>query len=199
MTTIVAVRKRGRTCIVSDTLVTYRERRKEASGHLIVPASKLVVCNKMVVGCTGSVSLNHFIPEFLRSSQDILKTGNSRSLQCLFSMFWSELKQKYNTAQIPEDRFTSFSRCQIVLALPDRLFEVTAEGCVIENKGVVAIGGGHPFAHGAMKALEDLDSPTEIAMAGIRAAAAWDPNTSGPFSGWNISETGKCSEFSSPL
>ncbi len=196
MTTIVAVRKHGRTCIVSDSLVTFGKRRKEASGHLIPPTSKLFFYKNEVIGYAGSLALDCFMIEFLKSSATVIGSSDSQAIQAVFSMFWSELKRKYDIAQISHDRFTSFSCCQIVLALPDSLFEITVEGCAIENKNIVAIGGGAPFSYGAMMALDGLtEDPGEIAMAGIKAAAAWDPNTSGPFSGWDISAIGEFSEF----
>ena len=77
-----------------------------------------------------------------------------------------------------------------------RIVQIFRSGCAIENKNIVAIGGGALFSYGAMKALDGLtEDPGEIAMVGIKAAAAWDPNASGPFSGWDISAIGEFSEF----
>ena len=196
MTTIVAIRKNGSTCIVSDSLVTYGKRRKESYGELLVPTPKLSLCKNAIVGFSGSVAWDHGIKEILSSSEYDIGSCSPYILQKLFSDFWQLFLNKYEIAQVSKERFTSFSKCQMVIARPDSLFEITVEGCVIENKDSIVIGNGAPFSYGAIKALEPLmQDSLELAMAGIKAAAAWDPNTLGPFCGWHISERGEFSEF----
>jgi hypothetical protein len=53
------------------------------------------------------------------------------------------------------------------------------------------------YAYGAMQA-ENLytNDPRKIVLAGIRAAAKWDPSTKGPFFGWEITAEGVFREFS---
>jgi ATP-dependent protease HslVU (ClpYQ) peptidase subunit len=199
MTTIVAVRRNGQTCVVADSLVTYGNRRKESYGHLLVPSAKLLLCNGAIVGFPGSVAWDQCLKEFFRLLGHDIGTCNLNAVQKLFSNFWQSFKEGVEIAQIPDERFTSFSSCQIIVARHDCIFEITAEGCVIENKNVVVVGNGVPFSHGAIRALEPFtQDPFELAMAGVRAAAAWDPNTSGPFLGWSISKTGEFAEFSCP-
>jgi ATP-dependent protease HslVU (ClpYQ) peptidase subunit len=232
MTTIVAVRKNDRTCIVSDSLVTYGGRRKEVYEKLLSPVSKLFRCDDAVIGFSGANEWEYCLAKFIVSSK--IKIGSCRPevLRAAFSNFMNFLKRTWPFVTISQERFTSFSPCQMVIARPDYLFEVTVEGCLIENKSVIAIGDGRPFAYGAIRALElisenpfhfedvhyletnadraesrdlshsrklALDSCTqnagELAVAGVRAAASWDPYTLGPFYGWNISERGDFDEF----
>lgn len=199
MTTIVAVRKNGRTCIVSDSLVTYGARRKEASETLLEPTSKLLLCKNAIVGFSGSSSWEHCLKQFIGSSKIDLGSCTSEVLRRTFSNFLEWLRSTWAFASTYESRFTSFSECQIVIARRDCLFEVAIEGCVIENRDVVVIGNGRPFAYGAIKALDpSIEASEELAIAGIRAAAAWDPNTLGPFYGWLISETATFTELGLP-
>lgn len=196
MTTIVAVRKNQRTCIVSDSLVTYGERRKEAYEKLLAPAPKLLRINNAVIGFSGANVWEHCLEKFIVSSKAGIDSCQPLVLRSLFSNFLERLKERWSFSSISGERFTSFSECQIVIARPDSLFEVTIEGCVIENKNIIAIGNGRPFAYGAIQALNPfIEDSAKLAMAGMGAAAAWDPSTSGPFFGWHISESGKFTEF----
>lgn len=199
MTTIVAVRKNGRTCIVSDSLVTYGERRKEAYEKLLPPTSKLLRCDNAILGFSGASAWEHCLKEFVVSSKVDVGSCSPEILRTMFSNFLESLRYDYSFASIPDERFTSFSKCQIVIARSDYLFEVTVEGCVIENKNIIAIGNGRPFSCGAIKALDPfIQAPEELAIAGIRAAAVWDPKTLGPFYGWHVSDEGEWAEFFLP-
>lgn len=196
MTTIIAVRKKGRTCIVSDSLTVYGERRKEARDSLIVCTSKLLRFENIVVGFTGDSAWRHVFLDFLRVQKQCLGKLTIEDLITSFQKLWSSCRSEYLISSSQSEYDYYFSCCRIIVTTSKGLFVITIDGKVSKNENLAAIGGGYPFAYGASRAIEDLsDDPFEIAMAGIRAAAAWDPDTSAPFFGWNISETGKLSEF----
>ena len=195
MTTIVAVRKKGRTCIVSDSLTVYGGR-KEVSGRLIVPSQKLLFWENAIIGFSGDSAWSHVFLDFLRSQKKGALPVTSQEILASFSTLWRSFRSTYflKSSYDEDDHFSSI--CRIVIATQKELFKLTVEGAVIGNENVVAIGGGYPFAYGAVRAIDSChENPYEIAMAGVRAASAWDPDTSGPFSGWHISEAGEFAEF----
>jgi ATP-dependent protease HslVU (ClpYQ) peptidase subunit len=196
MTTVVAVRRRGRTCVVADSLTTYGARRKESYETLAVPSSKLFVIENLVIGTSGDAAWGLVVRNFLAHRQQGQTLSTPRKIvEALFDLFCS-CKDTYFIDSKRREPFSPGIFPQILVATVREIFEVTPERSVIENRDVVAIGGGLPFAYGAIKALDrHTDDARALAMAGVRAAAAWDPDTSGPFHGWNITEQGKAEEF----
>lgn len=195
MTTIVAVRKKGRTCIVSDSLTVYGTR-KEASGHLLVPSQKLIFWENTVIGFSGDSAWRHVFLNFLNSQKKKTRLVTCTEILSSFSRLWRSFRPTYflNSTYDEDDHF--FSICRIVVAAPEGIFKLTVEGSIVSNENIVAIGGGDLFAYGAARAVDSYnDDAFKIAMAGIKAASVWDPNTSSPFFGWHISEDGKFAGF----
>ena len=195
MTTIVAVRKHGRTCVVSDSLTVYGNR-KEAGTNLIADSSKLFFWENAIIGFAGSATWKHVFLDFLRSQKKLFHPFTHEVLLSSFSTLWRSFRSAYSLESSFNENSYYSPDCRVVVATQENMYELTLHGVLISNKNMLAIGGGFPFAYGAMRALDcsSLNS-SDVAMASIRAAAAWDPTTSGPFSGWLISERGEFNEF----
>ena len=172
MTTIVAVKKHGRTCIVSDSQTTYGAR-KETRENLIVNSSKLFFWENAIIGFSGSSTWKHAFLDFLH----LQKTPAQRikgSLQLLpsspetvlssFSKLWRSFRSHYLLTPVSDKNSQYFSCCRILVATRQNIFKLTIEGGVVCNENMAAIGSGLPFAYGAMRAVDGfIESPLELA------------------------------------
>jgi ATP-dependent protease HslVU (ClpYQ) peptidase subunit len=198
MTTIIAVRENGekaRVCIVADSLLVKGGRKEIGGGSFIFSCPKLFVCGDSIVGLSGAVVWNHAIKNLLanRFNGKSLKDPDSL-VDDLFdlpflahSLYSSTVKQKKLLFELPST----------IVANVHGIFEIMDSGRVVKCRNIGIVGTGRQYAHGAIKA-ENLYSKDlrKIALAGIRAAAKWDPYTKGPFLGWEIAADGIFQEFS---
>lgn len=157
-TTIVAVKRDGKTAIAGDGQVTLGE--KVVMKHTAVKVRRLYG-GKVVVGFAGSVADAFTLSERFEAKLEQYSGSLARAAV--------ELAQDWRS-----DKYMRKLEAMLIAADHDTLLIVSGTGEVIEpDNGVLAIGSGGSYAQAAAQALvENTDLPaSEIAVKAIRIAS----------------------------
>ena len=157
-TTIVAVKKDGKTAIAGDGQVTLGE--KVVMKHTAVKVRRLYNGN-VVVGFAGSVADAFTLSERFEAKLEQYSGSLARAAV--------ELAQDWRS-----DKYMRKLEAMLIAADKDTLLIVSGTGEVIEpDNGVLAIGSGGSYAQAAAQALvENTDLPaSEIAVKAIKIAS----------------------------
>ena len=157
-TTIVAVKKDGKTAIAGDGQVTLGE--KVVMKHTAVKVRRLYNGN-VVVGFAGSVADAFTLSERFEAKLEQYSGSLARAA--------FELAQDWRS-----DKYMRKLEAMLIAADKDTLLIVSGTGEVIEpDNGVLAIGSGGSYAQAAAQALvENTDLPaSEIAVKAIKIAS----------------------------
>ena len=157
-TTIVAVKKDGKTAIAGDGQVTLGE--KVVMKHTAVKVRRLFNGN-VVVGFAGSVADAFTLSERFEAKLEQYSGSLARAAV--------ELAQDWRS-----DKYMRKLEAMLIAADKDTLLIVSGTGEVIEpDNGILAIGSGGSYAQAAAQALvENTDLPaSEIAVKAIKIAS----------------------------
>ena len=157
-TTIVAVKKNGKTAIAGDGQVTLGE--KVVMKHTAVKVRRLYNGN-VVVGFAGSVADAFTLSERFEAKLEQYSGSLARAAV--------ELAQDWRS-----DKYMRKLEAMLIAADKDTLLIVSGTGEVIEpDNGILAIGSGGSYAQAAAQALvENTDLPaSEIAVKAIKIAS----------------------------
>ena len=157
-TTIVAVKRDGKTAIAGDGQVTLGE--KVVMKHTAVKVRRLYG-GKVVVGFAGSVADAFTLSERFEAKLEQYSGSLARAAV--------ELAQDWRS-----DKYMRKLEAMLIAADHDTLLIVSGTGEVIEpDNGVLAIGSGGSYAQAAAQALvENTDLPaSEIAVKAIKIAS----------------------------
>ena len=157
-TTIVAVKRDGKTAIAGDGQVTLGE--KVVMKHTAVKVRRLYG-GKVVVGFAGSVADAFTLSERFEAKLEQYSGSLARAAV--------ELAQDWRS-----DKYMRKLEAMLIAADHDTLLIVSGTGEVIEpDNGVLAIGSGGSYAQAAAQALvENTDLPAaEIAVKAIKIAS----------------------------
>lgn len=157
-TTIVAVKRDGKTAIAGDGQVTLGE--KVVMKHTAVKVRRLYG-GKVVVGFAGSVADAFTLSERFEAKLEQYSGSLTRAAV--------ELAQDWRS-----DKYMRKLEAMLICADKDTLLIVSGTGEVIEpDNGVLAIGSGGSYAQAAAQALvENTDLPAaEIAVKAIKIAS----------------------------
>jgi len=157
-TTIVAVKKDGKTAIAGDGQVTLGE--KVVMKHTAVKVRRLYNGN-VVVGFAGSVADAFTLSERFEAKLEQYSGSLARAAV--------ELAQDWRS-----DKYMRKLEAMLIAADKDTLLIVSGTGEVIEpDNGILAIGSGGSYAQAAAQALvENTDLPaSEIAVKAIKIAS----------------------------
>jgi len=157
-TTIVAVKRDGKTAIAGDGQVTLGE--KVVMKHTAVKVRRLYG-GKVVVGFAGSVADAFTLSERFEAKLEQYSGSLARAAV--------ELAQDWRS-----DKYMRKLEAMLICADKDTLLIVSGTGEVIEpDNGVLAIGSGGSYAQAAAQALvENTDLPAaEIAVKAIKIAS----------------------------
>ena len=157
-TTIVAVKKNGKTAIAGDGQVTLGE--KVVMKHTAVKVRRLYNGN-VVIGFAGSVADAFTLSERFEAKLEQYSGSLARAAV--------ELAQDWRS-----DKYMRKLEAMLIAADKDTLLIVSGTGEVIEpDNGILAIGSGGSYAQAAAQALvENTDLPaSEIAVKAIRIAS----------------------------
>ncbi len=158
-TTIVAVKRDGRTAVAGDGQVTLGE--KVVMKHTAVKVRR-IFNDSVVIGFAGSVSDAFTLSERFEAK---LEQYNGSLVRAAV-----ELAQDWHS-----DKFARQLEAMLICADKDTLLIVSGTGEVIEpDNGILAIGSGGSYAQAAAVALKentDLSAP-EIARKAIEIAAS---------------------------
>ena len=157
-TTIVAVKKDGKTAVAGDGQVTLGE--KVVMKHTAVKVRRLYNGN-VVVGFAGSVADAFTLSERFEAKLEQYSGSLARAAV--------ELAQDWRS-----DKYMRKLEAMLIAADKDTLLIVSGTGEVIEpDNGILAIGSGGSYAQAAAQALvENTDlSASEIAVKAIKIAS----------------------------
>ena len=198
MTTIIAVREnkeKGGVCIVADSLRVLRGRKELGGGRFTSSYPKLFVCGDSIVGASGSSTWNHAMKNLVANQLNGKSLKDPDSL--VDNLFDLPFLARSLYSPTSKEKKLLFEIPSTIVANVHGIFEIMDSGKVVRYRSVGVVGSGREYTYGAMKA-ENLYTCDlrKVALAGIRAAAKWDPGTKGPFFGWEISAEGVFREFS---
>jgi len=194
MTTIVAVKKAGSTCIAADTMARYGSCKESAD--LIANSDKLVHVDDTVLAPAGPASANLVLRSYFADPE---RPRDFSSLQAVFETMRSlqaGLKEDYflNPREDESDPFDSI-QMEILIASPAGIFGVYPLRSIQEYTKYYAFGSGSEYALGSLYTNYDrLASAQEIAKAAIEAAATFDDSTGLPLT---LAAVGQSSLFAS--
>ncbi|HEX8569268.1 MAG TPA: ATP-dependent protease subunit HslV [Caulobacteraceae bacterium] len=140
-TTILAVRKDGRTVVAGDGQVSMNNTTMKATARKV----RRIADGKVVVGFAGATADAFTLLERLEAKLEQYPSQLARA--CV------ELAKDWRT-----DRYLRRLEAMLIVADADSLFTVTGVGDVLEpERGVAAIGSGGAYALAAARALMDVE------------------------------------------
>lgn len=181
MTTLVAVQKNGRRCIASDSLTLFGSR-KEISGKHVGSSEKIFQIGHNYIGISGHASWPLILKHYFSGKKKIPLWKTTDEIFETFNTMHRNLKDIYflTPSYSPYEPVES-SDLGIIIINSFGIFEIDYLRVCREHIDFCAIGTGEEYALGAMKALYNrMETPKEIAQAGIEAAALYDRKTSLP-------------------
>ncbi len=179
MSTIVVVKKNGRSCIAADTQVTWGG--TKLSAHYIADQTKIVQVGDTFLGITGSSTHQHVIEHYFGRCESY-SFKNPREIFDTWREFHKAMKSDYflNAGDDKEMPYEN-SHMHVLLANPYGIFGVYALRSVDEYIKFWSFGSGSEFALGALHGAYDrFDNVEDIARVAIEAAAEFDNATSLP-------------------
>jgi len=180
MSIVVAVNKRGRTAVASDTLYLTGSHKDYTEG--LVGRSKVARLGGSYVGLTGwSVYQNIF--ESYVAKRRIPALKNEQVIFEFFLKFWKTLKERYPFVKDQREGADSpFSDLDSTFLIANRhgIFDVHGNMTVWRHQQFCAIGSGAAYAFGALHVLYDqLASARQIATRATEAAIMYDDGCGG--------------------
>ena len=184
---VVAVKKKNRICIASDTMTISGGSRKEASEHILNP-EKIVLWGKSYIGVASQpiwiLTLRNYIQK--QKKKPLLKSREEIFSELI--ALHSVLKDEYylNASNDAGDCFES-SGFESLIINSYGIFKTYDLRSVQQFIHFAAIGSGAEYALGAMHVLYDrLETAEEIAKAAITASAAFDDSSSLPLISYTV-------------
>lgn len=193
MSIVVAVRKRGKIVIGSDTLCTIHN---TLASHADMgrPTPKIVRFNEAYIGGTGWAAVMSWLEDIAQrpaAGEELSFAGRLevlRSFNALHAMLKDDYAMRVRESQ-PDEPGESI-RNNFLVVSPYGIFCVAPHRSVDQYERFWAIGSGHPYALGAMEALywrEDLEAG-DIAQRALRVACEFDPNCGLPLRSFQVYE-----------
>jgi ATP-dependent HslUV protease, peptidase subunit HslV len=187
MSTIVVVKKEGRTTIAADTLTTWGSAKESA--EYVVNHQKILQVGGSYVAVSGPTSAKLAINDYLAGQSDVDLTNVDAIFQTWLKLHVA-LKDRYflNSIENRNDAFES-TRIDVLIANSHGIFGVEAHRAVQQFSKFYAYGTGWQLALGAMYAAysQPERSAEDIAVCGIKAAAEFDVDTGLPATFYTLS------------
>jgi ATP-dependent HslUV protease subunit HslV len=179
MTIVVAVRKGARTVIAADSMTSFGNE-KQPLANLSV--DKLRRVGESWIGHAGWGLYEQILDDVLASRRPAALTS-SRAVFRFFLHLWHALKERYPYVnEQSADKETPFADLDATFLVANRqgIFMVASNLTVTRFQRYQAIGGGAPYALGALHARYDReDDPVVLAREAVATAIAFDVHCGG--------------------
>lgn len=180
MSTIVVVKKSGKTTIAADTISTYGDTKVPAK--YLNGRSKIQKCGNSYIGVVGSAANNNVLASIIDKYGGRLSFRGVKEIFETYRKLHPILKDEYyvNVSEGDHDEYES-SQIDGLIANPYGIFGIYTWREVFEYERFWAIGSGSEFALGAMySAYDQVDDAAEIARIGIEASCEFDSGSGLP-------------------
>lgn len=181
MSVVVAVTKRGRTCMAADTLYLTGPQ-KDYSDNL-VGRSKIRRFGSNLIGLAGWSVYQNIFAHYLAKQRG----GPLKSEEMIFEFFlkfWKTLRARYPFVREQREGADSpFGDLDSSFLLANRhgIFDVHGNLTVWRHREFCAIGSGSQYAYGALHALSpSINSARELAEQAVLTAIRYDDGCGGP-------------------
>ena len=181
MSTIVVVKKSGKTAIAADTISTYSDTKVPAK--YVNGRSKIQKCGSSYIGVTGSAAHNNVLASIIDKHGPRLSFRSVKEIFETYRKLHPILKDEYyiNVSEGDHDEYES-SQIDGLIANPYGIFGIYTWREVYEYERFWAIGSGWQFAMGAMyAAYDEVEDVEEIARIGIEASCEFDTGSGLPY------------------
>ena len=179
MSTIVAVKKQGQAAIAADTMASTLSTKISATYQR--RSEKILKFQDTYLGFVGYCVHKDVFASIMEKNPGDLRFNGYRQIFETFLTLHPVLKEKFFLNPSEDDSFES-SDMHILLANPSGIFEVSSDRNVMEYEYFWATGSGREYALGALHhAYDQLETAREIAIAGVLAAAQFDPYSGLPY------------------
>lgn len=182
MTTILAVKKKNKLCIASDSLSVFGSRKEESGKHTHAE-EKFFQLGKNIIGVAGHHAWDLILKTAFSKAKEIPEWQSPQEIFDFFTAAHQTFRSEYFLTP-PSLSFFPFesSELQMLVVNSFGIFEMEYSRVVRQYARFSAIGTGEDYALGAMSAIYDLvDDAEQIAKIGIEAAAEFDLKTGAPF------------------
>lgn len=179
MTIVVAVRKGKRTVIAADSMTSFGSE-KQPPENLAV--RKLRQVGSVWLGFSGWGVYEQILDNVLAARRAPALTSQQAVFR-FFLRFWHTLREEYPYVnEQGEEKDSPFADLDASFLLASRkgIWMVSSNLAVTPFQRYQAVGGGAPYALGALHALYDRESdPRKLAQAAIESASAFDLHCGG--------------------
>ncbi len=181
MSIIVAVAKRGKIAVATDTLYLTGPH-KDYSADL-VDRSKVRRAGSSLIGMTGWSLYQNIFDHYL-ANRRVPPLKTTEVIFDFFLKFWRTLKERYPFVKEQREGADSpFSDLDASFLVANRygIFDVHGNMTVWQHKRYCAIGSGSPYAYGALHTLYDGGGGVSgMARRAVEAAVQFDDGCGGP-------------------
>lgn len=181
MSTIIVVKKSGKTVIASDTMSRFGETKLTAK--YVNGRSKVHKCGDSYIGVVGSAAHNNVLASVIDKYERRLSFKSAKDIFNTYLKLHVILKTEYyiNVTEDDHDEYES-SQIDALIANPHGIFGMYSWREVYEYERFWAIGSGMEYALGAMHvAYDKTDDPEEIAMLAMKASCEFDSGSDLPY------------------
>ena len=179
MTIVVAVRKGKRTVLAADSMTSFGSE-KQPPENLAV--RKLRQVGSAWLGFSGWGIYEQILDDVLTARRTPALTSQ-RAVFRFFVSLWHQLKERYTYVnEQGEDKDTPFADLDASFLIASRkgIWMVSSNLTVTPFQRYQAVGGGAPYALGALHSLYDREGDAgTLARAAIEAASAFDVHCGG--------------------
>jgi ATP-dependent protease HslVU (ClpYQ) peptidase subunit len=181
MSIVVAVKKKGRMYVASDSLSVFGAHCEDQSN--IVNNQKIMEIGSALLGYAGWGLYGNIFGHYLASRKSTPRLGTERQIFAFFLQFIHSLKEQYNLvndqAGSEKDPFSDMDSSFLV-ANRNGIFGVSSNLSVCQYRNFHAIGSGCDYAFGVLHALYDGETTArEIARIAVEAAVRFDSSCGG--------------------
>ncbi len=180
MSTVIVVKKSGKTVIAADTMSAYGD--TKVTAKYMNGRSKIHKCGASYVGVVGSAANNNVLASIIDKYERRLSFKSTKDIFNTYLKLHPILKAEYyiNVTEGEHDEYES-SQIDALIANAHGIFGMYSWREVYEYERFWAIGSGSEYALGAMYvAYDKTDDPEEIAMLGLKAACEFDSGSGLP-------------------
>ena len=182
MSIVVAVQKRGQIHVASDSQSNYGQTMRLQTDNVL--AAKLQRVGASYIGHVGHGLYEDLLNRFVLGPDKTFKFSTRADVFDFFVRFYGELQKAglvVNTQ--PDDQQSPFAGLgsEFIVASTHGIFYVCSDMGTTEVRQYIAIGSGRGYALGALHALygDNELSACTLALAGVKAAMAFDVNCGG--------------------
>jgi ATP-dependent HslUV protease, peptidase subunit HslV len=180
MSTIVVVKKAGKTVIAADSMSSYGD--TKVTAKYITGRKKIHQCGNSFIGVVGSAAHNNVVCSIAHKYHDQISFNSVQQIFESYLKLHPILKEEYfiNVTEGDRDTYES-SQIDALIANPYGIFGMYSWREVYEYERFWAIGSGAEFALGSMYATYDLmDEPEDIARLAIETSCEFDSRSGTP-------------------